>query len=749
MNTRLPLNILITISLLITHAVCGQSSDQQKITLEDIFVKNIFSPETLRGINWMDDGQYYTSQVHDDTSYYEHILKYDITSGKVVDTLVNGANLVLEDEPVATGVPATGVPAMTFMGYTLSPDQQKVLLATELEPIYRRSSKAYYYLYDIANNNFQPLVSGDKQSYATFSPDGSKVAFVRNNNLFVVNLADMSVKQITQNGEKNQIINGSTDWVYEEEFGFAKAFYWSPESDKLAFLTFDESAVKEYNMQWWGDLYPDDYTFKYPKAGEKNSTLSISVYHLDQDTTITINTGEEEDMYIPRVQWTQDDNILSVIRLNRLQNQMELLHANATTGQTETILTEKSDTYVDIEANDALTYLENGEQFIHSSEKDGYKHLYLYNIDGSLIRQITQGDWEVSNFLGIDEQRNLLYYLSTEVSPLQRHLYSINLKGQHKKKLTTQAGTYDANFSPDFRYYIQYYSATMQPLHISLHQAPSGKLVRVVEDNQALQEDLANYNLASKEFFSFTTDDQVTLNGYMIKPADFDSTKQYPVLMYVYGGPGSQTVINNWMSQREAWFYFLAQKGYIVASVDNRGTGGRGRDFRHVTYAQLGKYEVQDQIAGAKYLGNLPYVDQDRIGIWGWSYGGYMTLLSLLMGNDVFTMGVAVAPVTNWRFYDTIYTERYLQTPQLNPEGYDAYSPINHAAKLEGDLLLIHGTGDDNVHFQNSIEMVDALVAEGKQFESFYYPNRNHGIYGGNTRLHLFKMITDFVLKKL
>ncbi len=736
MNTRLLKNTLTAIGLLLLIA---QKDYAQQITLEDIFDRNIFSPETVRGINWMNDGQYYTSQVHDDTSYYEHILKYDITSGNVVDTLVNGANLMLKDEPVA----------LTFMDYALSPDEQKVLLATELEPIYRRSTKAYYYLYDIANNTFEPLAAGDKQSYATFSPDGSKVAFARDNNLFIVTLADMSVKQVTQSGQKNKIINGSTDWVYEEEFGFAQAFYWSPKSDKLAFLTFDESAVKEYDMQWWGGLYPTEDKFKYPKAGEQNSVVGVSVYQLAKDKTTTMDIGKEKDMYLPRVQWTQDDNVLSVIRLNRLQNQMELLHANASTGQTTTILTEKSKTYVDIEFNDNLTYLKNGKQFIHSNEEDGYKHLYLYDMQGNLIRQITQGNWEVSSFLGIDEQKGLLYYLSTEVSPLQRQLYSINIQGKKKQRLTRQAGTYDANFSPDFRYYIQYYGASQQPLRISLHQAPSGKQVRMIEDNKALQQNLATYNLGKKEFFTFTTDDQVQLNGYMIKPADFDSTKQYPVLMYVYGGPGSQTVTDDWISQREAWFYFLAQKGYIVASIDNRGTGGRGKDFRQVTYTNLGKYEVQDQIAGAKYLGSLPYIDQKRVGIWGWSYGGYMTLLSLLMGNDVFTMGVAVAPVTNWRFYDTVYTERYLQTPQLNAEGYDKYSPINHAAKLEGDLLLIHGTGDDNVHFQNSIEMVDALVAEGKQFESFYYPNRNHGIYGGNTRMHLFNMITDFVLKKL
>lgn len=687
----------------------------------------------------MSDGRYYTSQVHDDTSYYEHILQYDITTGEVVDTLVNGANLVLEGEPYA----------MTFLDYELSPDETKVLLATEVEPIYRHSTKAYYYIYDITNGYFRELVKGGKQSYATFSPDGSKVAFVRNNNLFLVNLQDMSVKQVTQNGEKNKIINGSTDWVYEEEFGFTKAFYWSPEGDKLAFITFDESEVKEYNMQLWGNLYPEDYRFKYPKAGEKNSTVSISVYHITTGETITMDTGEETDMYIPRVQWTQDNNLLSIIHMNRLQNKMEILHANASTGQSEVILTEKSGTYVDIRFNDELTYLESGDRFIHTSERDGFKHIYLYNIEGELIRQITQGDWEVSKFLGIDKKKGILYYLSTEISPLERHLYSIDIKGNGKKRLTQNRGTNIADFSPDFQYYVLYYSSTKTPLNVSLHQTSSGKLIKMLEKNEELQNDLADYALGTKEFFTFETQDQVKLYGYMIKPADFDSTQQYPVLMYVYGGPSSQVVVDQWMSQREAWLHYLTQKGYIVACIDNRGTGARGRDFRHITYAHLGKYEVQDQIAGAKYLGNLPYVDEERIGIWGWSYGGYMTLLSLFIGHDIFKMGVAVAPVTNWRFYDTIYTERYLQTPQLNPEGYDEYSPITHVEKLEGDLLLIHGTGDDNVHFQNSVELEDALIAANKQFRSFFYPNRNHGIYGGNTQLHLFQMITNFVEEKL
>ena len=624
-----------------------------------------------------------------------------------------------------------------------------MLFATELEPIYRRSRKAYYYVYDLTTGDFQPLAEGGKQSYATFSPDGSYVAFVRDNNLYYVTLADGSITAVTEDGKRNALIHGSTDWVYEEEFGFTKAFYWSPAGDQLAFISFDESAVAEYNMQLWGDLYPHDERFKYPKAGEANSKVRVSVYHLPSKKTVTIDVGSETDIYLPRVQWTTDNNVLSVIRMNRLQNRLDILHANATTGKAETILTEESDTYVDINYNNDLTYLSDKQHFVYTSEQDGYKHIYLYTTQGKLVRQVTQGNWEVSELAAIDEERQLMYYLSTETSPLGRQLYSINWQGKKKQRLSEEPGTHSVDFSPKARYYVDRYSSVEHPLVVELHQAPSGKTIRALEDNQALQEAVAEYSWGTREAITVPVGDSVTLNGYLIKPHDFDSTQQYPLLMYVYGGPGSQMVTNAWISDREGWFHVLAQRGYLVACVDNRGTGGRGRDFSHATYAQLGKLEVGDQIASAKHLSQLPYVDADRIGIWGWSYGGYMASLALFMGNEVFKAGIAVAPVTSWRFYDTVYTERYLQTPQLNAEGYDRYSPLSHADKLRGNFLLIHGTGDDNVHFQNAVMLQNALIAANKQFGSFYYPNRNHGIYGGNTRLHLFTMMTDFLEAKL
>jgi dipeptidyl-peptidase-4 len=730
------INLLI-LAIFSTSSVLGQ--EKKPLSLEDIFEDQVFAEYRVSGINWMADGRYYTSVVPDETEYYEHIVRYDITNGQVVDTLVNGGSLVPEGEPLA----------LAYNDYALSQDEGKVLFATEMEPIYRRSTRAYYYIYDIAQDTFRPLDKGGKQSYASFSPDASKVAFVRDNNLFYVDLGTNELHQVTTDGKFNELIHGSTDWVYEEEFGFAKAFYWSPDSKKIAYLTFDETNVTEYNMQLWSELYPNDYRFKYPKAGEDNSLVSLSVYHLKDNKTVRISAGDETDIYIPRVKWTHDPEVLSFVRMNRLQNRMELIHANAGDGSAEVILSEAAETYVDIEYNDQFLYLEDGKHFLMTSERSGYKHIYLYQTDGTLKRQITRGKWEVSELLGADEKRGLIYFISTEESPLERHLYVIDLKGNKKRKLSQKAGTYQINFSPTFDYYIQEYSSASQPLTISIHRAPSGELIQVLEKNQELLEATEQYQMGNKEFFTFRNDADTLLYGYMIKPADFNPAKEYPVLMYVYGGPGSQLVRDAWQGGRDYWFHYLAQQGYIVACVDNLGTGGRGRNFKHITYGQMGKYEVQDQIAAARYLSRLPFVNPERIGIWGWSYGGYMSSLALFIGNDVFKSAIAVAPVTNWRFYDTIYTERFLSTPQLNPEGYDAYSPLSHVDKLKGNLLLIHGTGDDNVHFQNSVMLQDALIASGKQFDSFFYPNRNHGIYGGNTRMHLFRLMSNFIENKL
>jgi dipeptidyl-peptidase-4 len=709
-------------------ACCITGYAQKQITVEDFTTKNTFPQKTVRGINWMKDGKFYS------TLENNKVVKYNITTGQPVETLVDGSALN---------------PKIDIQDYSFSVDEKKLLLTTDFQSIYRRSFTANYFIYDLIGKSVKPLSAKGKQSYAAFSTDGSKVAFVRENNLFYVTLGDMKEIQVTDDGKFNHIINGTTDWVYEEEFSFVDGFYWSPDGKKLAYYRFDESAVREYNLQRWGKtLYPTDYRFKYPKAGETNSTVEIWIYNLDNKQKIKADIGTEKDIYIPRIKWTADASILSIRKLNRLQNNLEVLHTHAATGASTVVLNEKSETFIDLEFTEDLIYLADGKQFIYTTERDGYKHLYLYGMDGKLIKQITQGAFEVSQLIGFDEKSKTLYYTSTEVSPLERHFYSITLSGK-KTKLSQAPGIHTINMSTDFQFYIDYYTTASHPTIVSLYKTKGNALQKVLEDNGALAKVLDEYGFAAKEFFSFKTVDGTALNGYMLKPKNFDASKQYPVLVYQYSGPGSQNVNNLWGGSHFFFHQMLVQKGYIVAVIDSRGTGGRGEQFKKLTYKQLGKYELEDHIAGAKFLSTLEYVDDSRIGIWGWSYGGYMSSLAMTKGAGTFKMGIAVAPVTNWRFYDTIYTERYLQTPQLNASGYDDNSPSTHANKLQGNFLLIHGTGDDNVHFQNSVVLQDALINAGKQFTSFYYPDKHHGIQGAQTKYHLYTMMLNYVQENL
>ncbi|QJW91218.1 S9 family peptidase [Spirosoma taeanense] len=721
--------------LLLLFIGSAAAQTRQNITLDDIWGRNqgLLNQRTVAGVNWMKTGGYYT------TLDAGRIVTFSIVSGQPVETLF--------DQRQATSLGAAR--PLQIDDYQLSADERKLLITTEDEPIYRRSSRAEFFVYDLTTKRLTPLSRGGKQQYAQFSPDGKQVAFVRDNNLFVVELATGKETQLTTDGKRNEVINGGADWVYEEEFSMSRAFEWSPDSRRVAWIRFDESRVPEYDMQLWGSLYPVEYRFKYPKAGEPNSLVTVWVADVTTGKKVKAQTGTETDIYLPRIQWTKNASLLSIRRLNRLQNKLDLLHVNATTGQATTVLTETSPTYVDLEFTDDLTYLQDGKSFVWSSERSGYKHLYLYDLSGKLIRPITTGTFEAFNIVGIDEKNQRVYFLSTEVSSLERQLYRIGLDGQNKQRLTTEPGTYTANFNPDLTYYLLYHTSASSPVTVSLRTTQTNNVVRVLESNDALKNRLANYNIAWKQFFQTKAADGTLLNAWMIRPTNFDSTRKYPVLMFVYGGPGSQTVKNDWDTRDFFWCQVLAQKGYIVVSVDNRGTGGRGAAFRTATYAQLGKLETEDQLAAAQQLKTLPYVDPARVGIWGWSFGGYMTALCMTLGADVFKMGISVAPVTNWRFYDTVYTERYLKRPQENPSGYDANSPVTHASKLRGPYLLIHGTGDDNVHFQNSVAFENALIAAGKQFQSFYYPNRNHGIYGGNTRLHLYTMLTNFVEQNL
>lgn len=711
-------------------ASAQQQNSTKEITLEDIWAKGTFRVQGFSGIKSMQDGLHYTVLTR------SGITKYSYKTGEEVATIC------------AFNTPnrKAARPLPVFESYEFSADENLILLSAEFEPLYRHSGVSTYYLYNVAKGEFTLLTQNGKQRLTTLSPDGKMIAFVRDNNLYTMNLATLKETQVTTDGKLNHIINGTTDWVYEEEFAITQGFYWSPDSKKIAFYRFDESNVKQYNMQLWGSLYPEDNNFKYPKAGEDNSVVDILIYDLESGKTMKLNTGSERDQYLPRMQWTKDANTLAYMHMNRLQNDMTLYLANATTGEITQLYNEKSDAYVEVP--DTWMFLQDGKNFLINSEKDGYNHLYMYDMKGNQVRQITKGDYDVIAVSAVDEKAQKIYYTSHESGAINKDLYVIDFKGKTKKNLGDKLGTYSANFSNGCKYYIQIWSdANSAPVY-TLHDG-KGKLVKTLEDNAALQSKMNEYGANRKQFGSLTTSNGTELNYYMILPPDFDSSKTYPLFFYVYGGPGNQQVNNAYGYSDYYWFHMLSQKGYVVACFDGRGTGGRGKEFKMQTYKNLGKMECEDAIEAAKWFGKKQWIDENRIGIFGWSFGGYLSTLSILKGNDVFKSAIAVAPVTTWRYYDNIYTERFLQRPQDNPQGYDENSPLNFADRLKGNYLLVHGTGDDNVHFQNCTDLVTALERANKQFEMRIYPNKNHSIYGGNTRLNLYTLMTDFILRKL
>lgn len=712
-------------------ATAVTTAQNTEITLEDIWKTGKYRQDYVWGINSMDDGSHYS--VLNYTQSGVEINRYDYKTQSKVETILKSSD----------------IDNLRFGSYAFNADESQLILPVNTEAIYRHSSKSDYYVYDIASKNIEKLAEG-KQQLATFSPNSDNVAYVFENNLYIKNQDSKKITQVTADGKYNETINGAPDWVYEEEFGFAKAFDWNADGTKLAYYKFDEKDVPVFSMDMFQQgLYPSQYTFKYPKAGEKNAEVEIWIYDLATGTNTEAPVSVEDEFYIPRIKWTKDANVLSVQRLNRHQNKLDFILVDAGKNTAKTIFTETDQAYVEV--YDDLRFLNDNKHFIWTSEKDGYKHIYLYDLNGNEIRQITKGEWEVSEFYGYNQKTKTLYYQSSENSPLQRSVYSIDIKGRKKRELTPDKGTNAASFSKTFDYFINTYSNANTPNYITLRNK-YGKELKVLKDSKRLNTTLKELNMAPKEFVDFTTKDGTKLNGYVIKPKDFDPNKKYPVFMYLYGGPGSQQVLDSWGGSNMMWFNMLAEQGYIVACFDNRGTGARGRDFKKVTYMNLGKYEVQDQMEANRYLASLDYVDGNRIGIWGWSYGGFMSSNCLFQGNDIFKMAIAVAPVTNWRYYDSIYTERYMRTPQENPSGYDDNSPITHVDKLKGNYLLIHGTADDNVHYQNAIELVSGLIAENKDFDSEMYPDKNHGIYGGNkgnTRLHLYKKMTKFINEKL
>ncbi|MFT7352202.1 MAG: dipeptidyl-peptidase-4 [Flavobacterium sp.] len=703
---------------------------QQKISVEEIYT-GAFRTKGMDDLQSLKNTNQYTVLNFDRASRSQQIDLYDFSTLKKVATLLDTKDF----SELKNGIDS----------YTFSSDEKKILIANNSQQIFRRSFTADYFLYDTTTKKLKAVL--DNVQEPTFSPDGTKIAFAKENNLFVLDLATNATVAITSDGKKNAIINGITDWVYEEEFSFVRAYDWSTDSKKIAFIRFDESQVPEFSMNIYKkDLYPTVETFKYPKAGEKNAEVSLHIYSLESKNTKKIDISKYNDYYIARLQWTKDANIVSAQVLNRHQDVLDLLFVDANSSKTSVVLSEKDKAYVDV--TDNLTFLKDNS-FIWTSEKDGFNHIYLYDKNGKLKNQVTKGNWEVTNYYGFNEKSATVYYQSVENGSINRDVYKISLDGKNKVRLSSQTGTNSATFSPNFEYFINTFSNVTTPTVYTLNTSKDGKLLQTIVENTDLSQKLKSYNLPTKEFLEITTEKGIKLNAWMIKPKDFDPSKKYPVFMYQYSGPGSQEVANRWLTSNDYWFMMLAQQGYIIACVDGRGTGFKGADFKKVTQLQLGKYEVEDQIDAAKVFGKYNYVDAARIGIFGWSYGGFMSSNCILKGADVFKMAIAVAPVTNWRFYDSIYTERYMQTPQENASGYDDNSPINFTNLLKGNYLLIHGSADDNVHVQNSMQMIESLVQANKQFDWAIYPDKNHGIYGGKTRIQLYNKMTKFIKEKL
>lgn len=722
-------------SLFVTPAFAQYNPTDDQISLEELWLSGLYFPDYPNSFRWMQDDQYYS-----ELDAGKGIVRYNIEDEDESEMIVDFSDFDLK-----------GISADAIGEYEFGTDENFLVLQADFESIYRHSSVSSVLAVDRAAKKVILLAEGQKVSHPTFSPDGKKLAYVFENNLYVMDFQTGQTSQVTTDGAKNAIINGMADWVYEEEFSYSKAFWWSPDGAHLAFVRFDESAVPEFTMSMFGDLYPENRTFKYPKAGEKNSDISVHIYQTSTGDTKQADIGPDKDVYVPRLQWISDAE-LGIMRLNRLQNEVTILGVNPSDGSSRTILQETSDVYIEIADLhwdfEKWHFLKESTDFLWISEESGFYHIYRYTREGELVKDLTPWDFEVTNIVSMDEAGDKIYFQSTEEGSTERQLYSMNFKGKKKKRITMEPGVHSISFSSNGSYFVDSYSNATDPGRTVLKNA-DGQSIRELVSNDRLRETMDGLDISDIELMTITTEDDVELNSYIIRPSDFDEGKEYPVLMFCYGGPGNQEVLNNWQGINYLWFQMLAQKGYIVFCVDNRGSGGKGREFRTATYPNLGHLETIDQVAAAKWLQGQSWVDGDRIGIWGWSYGGYLTSLCMTKGEGLFKMGIAVAPVTNWRFYDTIYTERYLKTPQLNPEGYDENSPINFAKDLEGAFLLVHGTGDDNVHFQNSMEMVTALVNANKQFDSFFYPNRNHGIYGGYTRYHLFTKMTKFVLDNL
>lgn len=718
----------IILAALVSAGTAGAQTGDKSVSLKEI-TEGMFRQKTAVGeMRSLPDGEHYTAMNVEQNM----IVKYSYRTGKAVDTLFNATT-------------ARECEFTKFDGYTISSTGHHILVWRETEPIYRRSYKAAVYDYDVRRNYIKPITdSKEKVMIPTFSPDGRMCAFVKDNNIWIRKFDFDTEVQVTKDGALNKILNGTTDWVYEEEFAVTNLMAWSPDSEYLAYVRTDETEVPEYSMQVYGEgLYPSYYNFKYPKAGQKNSTVSVKAYSVQTRDTKHLDVPMDQDSYIPRITFTRNASQLAVMTLNRHQNIFNMYYVNPKSGVSRLILREENECYVDSEWLSSIHFLSNG--FTYVSEQDGYAHIYLYSPTGVLQKQITQGNWDVTRLIGYDEATKNTYYESAEESPLRRAVYKIDAKGV-KTRLTPEEGTNSAAFSANYAYFVNRYSNANTPMRITVNETKSRKVLRTLQDNAELRERLAQYRFGKKEFFTLTTKSGFELNAWMVKPANFDESKKYPVMMTQYSGPNSQQVLDSYSFD---WEQYLAANGIIVVCVDGRGTGARGEAFRKCTYLRMGEKESQDQVEAAQALGQYPYIDAGRMAIWGWSFGGYNTLMALSVGHGTFKVGIAVAPPTDWKYYDTVYTERYMRTPQENFDGYAATSPLKKVKDLEGKLLLIHGTADDNVHFMQSMEYAEALVQAGKQFDMHVYKDRNHGISGGNTRYHLYTKMSNYLFENL
>ena len=729
------------LSILMMLCLCVCFGYAQQVTLKEV-ATSAYRTEGIYGIKPMLDGEHYTQISRDG----KKIVKYSFKTGKEVGTVFD----------VETARDCT---LKSFDDYIMSPDETKILIQTETKPIYRHSFTAVYYIFNVRNNTIEPLSDGGPQQVPLFSPDGNQIAFVRENNIYLVKLLfGNSESQVTKDDKYNEVLNGIPDWVYEEEFAFNRAFDFNADGTMLAYIRFDESKVPMYSFPWYKGLkpsleeyrvYPGAYEYKYPMPGIDNSKVTVHTFDIKTKVTREMDLPLDPDGYIPRIQFTDDANVLAIMTLNRHQNRFDLYFANPRSTLCKLAVRDNAEQYIKEDAYGSMAFYP--ENFVMMSERDGYNHLYLYTAGGHLIKQITKGEFEVKNFLGWDTKSNTYYYTSNEGSPLRTAIYKIDGKGR-KTKLSSKEGSNRAIFSKNMKYYINTFSNINTPPVITINDN-NGKTLTTLVDNQKLVQKVAGIQMPIKEFFTFKTSDGVELNGWMMKPANFDPSKKYPVIMHQYSGPGSQQVLDQWGigARRDGGIFeaYMADRGFISVCVDGRGTGGRGAAFEKCTYMNLGVKEARDQVETALYLGTLPYVDTKNIGIWGWSFGGYTTLMSMSEGTPVFKAGVAIAAPTDWRFYDTVYTERFMRTPNENMEGYEAASAMNRVDKLHGELLLIHGTADDNVHLRNASEYSEALVQADKQFDMHIYTNRNHGIRGGNTTKHLLTRVTNFFIEHL